>query len=43
MLLPEHIVGNVAAAVPPTLMGFTVTEAVVEFSEEQAPLVTNAL
>jgi hypothetical protein len=43
VLVPEHIVDNVAAAVPPTLGGSIVTEAVVEFVTEHTPLVTNAL
>jgi hypothetical protein len=43
VLLPEHIADNVAAAVPPTLDGSIVTEAVVEFVTEHKPLVTNAL
>ena len=40
---PVQIVEAVAVAVPPTDAGETVTAAVVEFAEAQAPLVTTAL
>jgi len=43
VLLPEQSVDEVAVAVPPTLTGFTVTEAVVEFAEAHIPLVKTAL
>ena len=43
VVLPEHRVVAVAVAVPPTLAGLNVTEAVVEFAEEHDPLVTTAL
>ena len=43
VVLPLHTEFAVAVAVPPTLVGFTVTVAVVEFELVQTPLVTTAL
>jgi len=43
VLVPEQTVVDVAVAVPPTLTEFTVTEAVVDVTVEQTPLLTFAL
>ena len=40
--LPAHNVDSVAEAVPPTLIGSTVTLVTLEFAAEQTPLVTTA-
>ena len=42
VLLPVQTDASVAAAVPPTLCGSTVTVAGVELAAEQTPLVTTA-
>ena len=43
VLVPLQTVANAAAAVPPTLNPFTVTNAEVLDAEVQTPLVTKAL
>ena len=43
VLAPLQIVPAVAVAVPPTLVGLTVTEVVKLDTDAQAPLVTTAL
>ena len=43
VLLPEQMVTSVAVAVPPTEVGLTVTDVVLEFAELHTPLVTTAL